>query len=1023
MFKGLIKRPIAVVMVLIAVLVLGIAAIRMLPVSLVPDIDIPQITVQVTSPNKSARELNETMMTQLRSQLVQVAHLNDIVCETKDGSGHITMTFDYGADADYIFIDVNERIDRTMNGWPRDEERPTVIRASATDIPAFYVNITLAQEDVDFKPDDINTVSPKFIEMSDFSRQVIVRRLEQLSEVAMVDITGQVFPELLIVPDMNKLQSMGLSEDDLSAAIQNANVRLGNLTIRDGEYRFNVRFESTILTREDVENVYIKLSGRVYQIKDLAEVHEHPQVRKGMVLSGGKQAISLAVIKRSESKMADLKKSVDVLMNAFQKDYPNLRFEVTRDQTELLDYSINNMVSNLIWGGLFACIIIFFFMRDFRSPILIVITIPLALILSFLFFFVLKITINIISLSGLVLGLGMMVDNSIIVIDNITRMWNTGEKLEVACVRGAREVFAPMLSSVLTTCAIFVPLIFLSGISGALFYDQAMAVSITLFSALIVSVVVIPVFYYQLYRKQPCFMPNRFIQKIGVGDMIVRYDSILSWFFRHRVVMWSVFGVSVLFSAVLFLDLDKRKLPELSHSDTLVKIEWNSRVTAEENSRRCQMVVDHFSDLIQQSTVMSGAQQFVLSHTDETGVSEAIIYIKTGSTADIEKIESGVGDYIRSLWPQAVYSFKASGNLFDMIFSEKEASLVAKLRSVDGKTPDPSMLSELLSAINRDIPEANIQPAEWNEHIELVAKPEMLALYGVSYNQLLSYLQQSLNDNSVLRVSKGSISVPVVIGENKSDIKDLIQNNYIYQNNGSRVPLEVLLRETHNRDLKKITSGEEGEYYRIDMDVKGGKNVRSVMESIKTLVRDDGRFEVDFSGSYFTNREMIKELCMVLLISVLLLFFILAAQFESLIQPVIILSELITDIFAALLVLWICGESLNLMSMIGIVVMCGIVINDSILKVDTINRLRAEGMGLKHAILEAGSRRLKAILMTSLTTILAIAPFLVRGNMGSDLQYPLSLTLISGMVVGTFVSVFFIPIAYYVIEKNRGRKK
>lgn len=1022
MFKGLIKRPIAVVMVLIAVLVLGIVAIRMLPVSLVPDIDIPQITVQVTSPNKSARELNETMMTQLRSQLVQVAHLNDIVCETKDGSGHITMTFDYGADADYIFIDVNERIDRTMNGWPRDEERPTVIRASATDIPAFYVNITLAQEDVDFKPDDINTVSPKFIEMSDFSRQVIVRRLEQLSEVAMVDITGQVFPELLIVPDMNKLQSMGLSEDALSAAIQNANVRLGNLTIRDGEYRFNVRFESTILTREDVENVYIKLSGRVYQIKDLAEVHEHPQVRKGMVLSGGKQAISLAVIKRSESKMADLKKSVDVLMNAFQKDYPNLRFEVTRDQTELLDYSINNMVSNLIWGGLFACIIIFFFMRDFRSPILIVITIPLALILSFLFFFVLKITINIISLSGLVLGLGMMVDNSIIVIDNITRMWNTGEKLEVACVRGAREVFSPMLSSVLTTCAIFIPLIFLSGISGALFYDQAMAVSITLFSALIVSVIVIPVFYYRLYRKQPCFTPNRFIQKIGIGDMTAGYDRILSWFFRHRVVMWSAFGISILFSAVLFLELDKQKLPELSHSDTLVKIEWNSRVTAEENSRRCQAVVDHFPDLIQQSTVMAGAQQFVLSHTDETGVSEAIIYIKAGSTADIEKIESGVGDYIRSLWPQAVYSFKASGNLFDMIFSEKEASLVAKIRSVDGKTPDPSMLSELLSAINRDIPEAKIQPAEWNEHIELVAKPEMLALYGVSYNQLLSYLQQSLNDNSVLRVSKGTISVPVVIGENKSDIKDLVQNNYIYQSNNSRVPLEVLLRETHNRDLKKITSGAEGEYYRIDMDVKGGKNVRSVMERLKTLVRDDGRFEVDFSGSYFTNREMIKELCMVLIISVLLLFFILAAQFESLIQPVIILSELITDIFAALLVLWICGESLNLMSMIGIVVMCGIVINDSILKVDTINRLRAEGMGLKHAILEAGSRRLKAILMTSLTTILAIAPFLVRGNMGSDLQYPLSLTLISGMVVGTFVSVFFVPLAYYVIEKNRERK-
>ena len=193
------------------------------------------------------------------------------------------------------------------------------------------------------------------------------------------------------------------------------------------------------------------------------------------------------------------------------------------------------------------------------------------------------------------------------------------------------------------------------------------------------------------------------------------------------------------------------------------------------------------------------------------------------------------------------------------------------------------------------------------------------------------------------------------------------------------------------------------------------------MDRIQKVVRSDDRFDVSFSGTYFTNREMIKELCGVLVISILLLFFILSAQFESLVQPFIILSELIIDIFAVLGVLWIFGESLNLMSMIGMVVMCGIVINDSILKVDTINRLREKGYGLKRAILEAGSRRLKAIVMTSLTTILAIAPFLVRGDMGSDLQYPLSLALISGMIAGTFVSVFFVPLAYYVIYKHTER--
>lgn len=1022
MFKNLLKRPIAVTMVLIAVVVLGIAAIRMLPVSLVPDINIPQITVQVSAPELSARELNETMMSPLRSQLAQMNHLTDFVCQTKDGSGTVNMTFDYGADADYIFIDVNERIDRVMNGWPRDAERPTIIRASATDIPAFFVNITLKEDDSDFVLDSINTVSPKFIQMSDLSRQVIVRRLEQLQEVAMVDITGQIFPELLIIPDKEKLESMGLSEEQLGSAITGANVSLGNLTIRDGEYRFQVRFESKILTREDVENVYIKLNGRVYQIKDLAKVHEHPQARKGMVTSDGKPSITLAVIKRTESKMSDLKKHVNELLESFESDYPDLDFEVTRDQTELLDYSIDNMINNLLFGALFACLIIFFFMQDIKSPMLVVITIPLSLILSFLFFYVLKISINIISMSGLVLGLGMMVDNSIIVIDNITRMWNSGERLETACVQGAREVFSPMLSSVLTTCAIFVPLIFLSGISGALFYDQAMAVTITLFSALIVAVMVIPVFYYQFYKNQVRFTPNRFIEKISVGNMTVGYDNILSWFFRHRPVMWSIFALAAGFSVLLFKNLDKQKLPDMSHTDSLVMIEWNNRITLEENDSRCEQIVNHFADKIEQSTVMAGIHQFVLAHTKENTVSEAIIYLKAGSEKELQTIEKESMQYIRNNWPNAVCECKASGNLFDMIFSEKEAPLVAKLRSTDGSTPDPSTLGQLLSTISRQVPKANIQPAEWNEHIELVAQPEMLALYGVSFGQLNSHLRQSFNENSVLRVSKGNFSEPVVIGDNKMEIKDLIQNNYISTGDGGRVPVEILLKETRNKDLKMITSGAEGEYYRVDMNIEGGRNIRQVIENIRSIVRADEDFEVDFSGSYFSNREMIKELCIVLVISILLLFFILAAQFESLIQPLIILSELIIDIFAALLTLWVCGVSLNLMSMIGIVVMCGIVINDSILKVDTINRLRKEGYGLKKAILEAGSRRLKAILMTSLTTILAIAPFLVRGNMGSDLQYPLSLTLISGMIVGTFVSVFFIPLAYYVIEKGRGGK-
>ncbi len=998
-------------MVLIAVMVLGIAAIRKLPVSLVPDINIPQITVQVTSPDRSAREVNDLMLSSLRSQLVQVPHLKDIVCTARDGGGLIEMTFDYGADADYIFIDVNERVDRATSGWDAREERPMIARASATDIPAFFINVSL--KDIE------HTGGTRLLEMSDFCRQVITRRLEQLPQVAMVDVSGLLYPQLLIIPDMEKLRAIGANESALSSAIQNANVSLGSLSIRDGEYRFDVRFESSVVTRQDVENVWLKLGGRTYQIKDLAEVREEQQRLKGMITADGKQCVTMAVIKRSDARMAELRDEIEKLMAAFERDYPDLNFQITRDQTELLDYSINNMVKNLLFGALFACIIIFFFMQDVRSPLLVVITIPTALILSFLFFYVLHISINIISLSGLVLGLGMMVDNSIITIDNITQRWLKGELLEDACVYGTQEVFTPMLSSVLTTCAIFIPLIFMSGIAGALFYDEAMAVTITLLSALIMSVLVIPVFYYRFYKGQPCFTPNKFISRISVGNMTRGYDRILSWFFRRRGVMWTIFGASLVLIGVLFMGLDKQKLPTLSHSDTLINIEWNERIPIEENNRRCERIMAQFPDMVEQYTAMTGAQQFALSHTRETGLSEAIIYVKAGSTGDIDRFEREARDYIARNWPEAVHSSQASGNIFDMLFQDKEAPIVARIKRTDGSTPEPDQLTTLLYSLREALPQVYIPQPEWNEYIELITDPERLALYDVSFNQILSYLQNAMNASSVLRISKGDFSMPVVIGVGTKEAKDLIQGSYI-ETRGGRVPLEILLKETRNRDLKQIASGVDGEFYPLELNLKG-REARDAMDRIQQVVRQDDRFDVSFSGTYFSNREMIKELCSVLVISILLLFFILAAQFESLVQPFIILSELIIDIFAVLGILWIFGESLNLMSMIGMVVMCGIVINDSILKVDTINRLRERGYGLKRAILEAGSRRLKAIIMTSLTTILAIAPFLVRGDMGSDLQYPLSLALISGMVAGTFVSVFFVPLAYYVIYKRTDR--
>lgn len=1017
MLRRLLDRPIAVTMVSIVLLILGVVSIKRLPVSLTPDVDAPYITVQIPASGLSARQLNETILTPLRQQLIQVSHLKDIRSEAREGSGTIYLTFEQGSNLDYLFIEVNEKIDRSIGSLPRDLERPKVIKASATDIPAFYINMTLAKESEVLSQDPLHPVSDEFSQLSRFATQVITKRIEQLEEVAMVDVSGTVSREILVIPDQAKLQQAGIQISAVESALRNIDVSLGNLTIRDGEYQYNVKFNTITGEKREIEELYLKINGRLFQLSDLAEVVEHPRKRQGMVAADGRDAITLAVVKQSDARMSDLKRALERQMKQFHKDYPNIEFRVTRDQTELLDYSINNLIENILAGVVLACIIILLFMRDLRSPILVNLTIPVTLIVSLLVFYMMGISINIISLSGLVLGVGMMVDNSIIVVDNITARWQRGELLSDAVVRGTKEVVAPMLSSVLTTCSVFIPLIFVSGMAGALFYDQAMAVTITLLVSYGVAVMLLPVYYHWIYRSQPSFRPTPWLERFSFDGLEERYERALKWLFRRRVIVWTIYTICIVGLVGLFFVVEKERLPKMTYSDTLVSVDWNDRISADENSRRTREMVSSLGDKVEQSTVMAGIQQFVLSHTPETGISEATIYLKFYESDQLAPSKKEIEDYIHKNYPSARVSFSSSGNIFDMIFADKEAMLTARLRSTTGRAADPEKLQSLILRIREALPELEIESVALQEDILYVAKPELMALYGVSYSSLLSTLRNALNENVLFTISSGDESLPVVVGDNVPDLEHLLSNTFV-RASGTELPVSQFMQQTRTRDLKSIVAGAEGDYYPLNLS-PASRDVQSVMRRIKEIVAEDDGFDVSFSGSYFSNRDMVMELVGVLVVALLLLFFILAAQFESMIQPWIILSEIVIDLFFSILVLWVFGQTLNIMSMIGLIVVCGIVINDSILKIDTINTLRRGGMELKRSIMTAGRRRLKAIIMTSLTTILAVVPFLAKGDMGSDLQYPMSLVIIGGMVVGTLISVLFIPLAYYEIYKPR----
>ena len=1029
MIKFLIQRPIAVLMAFTACFIVGLVTYFTLPVSLLPDIAIPEITVQVSAQNTSARELENTVVKPLRQQLIQVAKLKDMDSETRDGAGIIRLGFDFGTNTDLAFIEVNEKIDAAMNYLPKDAERPKVIKASATDIPVFYLNLTLKSDSAYGKVDE-----RAFLDLCEFAENVIKRRIEQLAEVAMVDVTGLVERQLQIVPDPDKLAVLGFSIEDIENVLAQNNVEPGSMTVRDGYYEYNIKFSTLLRTEEDVKGILLRKEGRIIRLGDFCRVEIVPAKEKGVSMSNGKRAVTLAVIKQADENMEDMKLAINSTMDYFKKVYPDIDFSISRNQTELLDYTISNLQQNLSLGFLFICIVAVLFLGDVKSPFIIGLSMVVSIVICFLFFYLFKMSLNIISLSGLILALGMMIDSSIIVTENISQYRERGYSLRRACVTGTSEVITPMLSSSLTTIAVFVPLIFMSGIAGALFYDQAFSVTVGLLVSYFTGIMLLPVLYMLVYRTglrgRSWFSRIRINNPLKEHTLDRFYDAGIDWVFSHKTVSIIFCVVSIPLCVFLFYSIAKERMPQIDQNELIVHVEWNENIHVDENRHRVNVLFGQLLDKTVEQTAAIGQQDYLLNREQALSSSEAEflitegpweLYFKTSSPDGIAPLQKQAGEWLTREYPLATVSFSPPETVFEKLFVTGEADVVAELYA---RNKEKAPAAEELRGLEQQFAElTGTAPVgiAFENQLDISILQEKLLLYDVSYDELYRTLRTAFKENSVAMLHSYQQYLPIsIVGEertvNEVLLQTLIQTRPDSKGEVEYIPLRELVKVRPAEDLKTITAGRNGEYipfrfYEVD-------DAPELMEKVKREADATGDWDTAFSGSFFSNRQMLDELVVILFISILLMYFILAAQFESFVQPLIVLLEIPIDVAFALLLLWICGHTLNLMSAIGLIVTCGIIINDSILKLDAINELRRAGMPLLEAIHEAGRRRLRPIIMTSLTTIFAMVPLLFSFDMGSELQKPLSIAMIGAMFVGTLVSLFIIPLIYWFIYRK-----
>lgn len=1047
MLKFLLQRPIAVLMAFTACFIVGLVTYFTLPVSLLPDIAIPEITVQVSGQNTSARELENTVVKPIRQQLMQVARLRDIQSETRDGAGIIRLSFDFGTNTDLAFIEVNEKIDVAMNYLPREVERPRVVKASATDIPVFCLNLTVktvesGQLKVESSTDNTQLQSgndESFLELCEFAETVIKRRIEQLPEVAMVDITGMQKKQLQIIPDMNKMEIAGLSLSDLESTLTSNNIEPGSMTVRDGYYEYNIKFSALLRTPEDVENIFIRKGERLMQLKDLAKVTVSPEKETGLSMSGGKRAVTLAVIKQADENMADMKESLMEVTDHFAEIYPDIEFSISRNQTELLDYTITNLKQNFLLGFIFIFMVAMLFLRDVKSPAIIGISMMTSIVISFLFFYLFGISLNIISLAGLILAMGMMIDSSIIVTENIVQFRTLGYSLDEACERGTNEVITPMLSSNLTTIAVFIPLVFMSGIAGAIFFDQAFAVTIGLLTSYFTGIVLLPVLYKLVYS-----IPDiKTKWNIGINNPIKEhtldkgYEAGVDFVFAHKRLFLLLVVLAIPLCVVLFSFIPTSRMPEIDQNELIAHVEWNENIHIEENRKRVALLFDNVSRTGLEHTAYIGQQQFILNRDKELSVSQAELYFKIEKSADIPSLQQEIEQWLGANYPYAVYSFAPPETVFEKLFVTGEADIVAEFYARNkAETPDPTVIRGIETTLT-DVTGYKPEGVAFENQLNISVDRQKLLLYNVDYSEVYRVLKTAFKENEIATLRSYQQYLPITLAGSEQTIHDILQNTLIRtlpKENGQPefIPLQSLVRLTPGEDLKSISAGKNGEFipfnfYQVKNPEQLISRIRGIFDNDQstanvTNVSQQAEWDIDFAGSFFSNKKMINELVVILFISVLLMYFILAAQFESFLQPLIVLFELPIDIAASLIVLWLCGHTLNLMSAIGIVVTCAIIINDSILKLDVINELRKKGVPVIEAIHEAGRRRIRPIIMTSVTSIFAMVPMLFTYDMGSELQKPLAIAMIASMVVGTLVSLFVIPLIYWFLHRKSDRK-
>ena len=1020
-----VKYPVTVLMLVLGIVLLGFISFGKLGTDLFPDLNTPKIYIELKAGEKPPEEIEKNYVDQIESLSMQQSDVVQVSSASKVGSATITVEYDWNKDMDEAFLDLQKELNTF---------------AQNSDLEDF----TISQYDPNASPIMIVGLKNEHISNMDELRKIAVNyirnELVRIEGVADVRLTGDEESEVVIETNNYVLQSYGITSDVIATQISNYNRNVSGGSIVDMGTKYTVKGVTVLSELKDLENIIVgftqpsttsattgttasqstKTSSEkvpVY-LRDVATIKMENKDPKNIVTINGDRCVGLSIYKEPKFNTVDAVKSLDKAFENLGKALPGYEFIKVQDQGNYIHNAISEVKNTLLIGILLAVFILYIFLRRIGTTLVISVAIPISIIATFNLMYFNHLTLNIMTLGGLALGAGMLVDNAIVVLENITRLREEGVPFKDAVINGTGQVGGAITASTITTIVVFLPIVYLHGASSEMFKDQAWTVAFALLSSLLVAMLVIPMLVSTLFSdKKKATMPAP-LQFKG-------YSRFLEKAVEKRKLVIILAVILMAGSALLIPHLGSEFMPGSESAEFTVNLKLPEGTSLERTYSTAMktegIIKELLGDEIELIYSQSGEAN-TSSFTETTGTegensASLKIILKKEFASSTNNAVTLIDNYLATI-PDLEVTFTREETALQSSLGTTEAPFALEISGED-YTELERILNEskAILADNKGLYNITTSMDEGTPEVEVAIDRFKTSYYSVTVESVISQLKNYLSGSTAGSFEKDGEMKDITI--KLGDIS-LHQLKDIMITAGSvKVPLSELATIKTVVSPREITRRNQSRtcyiYSNVSSDAAFDKVIKNATMALKavTLPVD---YKMEFTGQELKRKESTSNLSFALFLSLILVFMVLAAQFESIIQPFAIMLTIPLAGVGTILTFFLLGKTLNMMAYIGIIMLGGIAVNNAILLIDRINQLREGGMGKKDAIVLAGSQRIRPILMTSLTTILALLPLTIGIGESASLRAPMALAVIGGLISSTLLTLVVIPCVYWVFD-------